>query len=338
MFHKFRKQLRSKKESRQPTTSLLISAPCGNHSLPAAQPQVATHLSHGTDDLTATAPHSEGPSLTIGEGQNYGVRVLFDSGNSACVDIVFIHGLTGDAYNTWLHKETGIHWPSKLLGQDIPDSRILSFGYDADVVNILGGGPASNSRLSNHAESLVGKLVRARERSETETRKIIFVAHSLGGLVTEQALTHSKNSAEPHLKQVERYTIGIVFLGVPHCGSDLEAWATFGRRMISILKRTNKDILSVLNPDSEMLHMVENSFHTNLRQRKYDPIEIVGFYEELAMKGIGEVATPILVQVTRLIVCLDCTSTLCKDCGLQSLWHSCRPYGTVPRLYWMSCR
>ena len=86
-----------------------------------------------------------GLSLTIGEGQNYGVRVLFDSSSSACVDIVFVHGLTSDAYNTWLHKETGVHWPSKLLGQDIPDSHILSFGYDADVVNILGGGPASNS-------------------------------------------------------------------------------------------------------------------------------------------------------------------------------------------------
>jgi pimeloyl-ACP methyl ester carboxylesterase len=238
------------------------------------------------------------PSRVIGEGQNYGVKVLHDGGNGACVDIVFVHGLTGNAYNTWLHKETGIYWPSELLGQDIPNSRILSFGYDADVVHILGGGPASNSRLSNHAESLVGKLVRERERSETETRKIIFVAHSLGGLVTEQALIHSKNSAEQHLNQVERYTIGIVFLGVPHCGSDLEAWATVGRRMVSILKRTNKDILGVLNPDSETLHIVENNFHTNLRQRTDDPIKIVGFYEELAMKGIGEVTTPTLLQIT----------------------------------------
>ena len=95
--------------------------------------------------------------------------MLHDNGKNACVDIVFVHGLTGNAYSTWLHKETGIHWPSQLLGQDIPDSRILSFGYDADVVNLLGGGPVSNSRLSNHAESLVDKLVRERERSGTET-------------------------------------------------------------------------------------------------------------------------------------------------------------------------
>lgn len=146
---------------------------------------MAIHLSQGTDNLTVTAPNFKGPLLTVGEGQTYRVRVLFDGGNSANIDIVFVHGLTGYIYNTWLHKETGVYWPSKLLGQDIPDSRILSFSYNADIITILGRGPASNSRLSNHTKSLVGKLVRERERSETEKRKIIFIAYSLGGLVTE---------------------------------------------------------------------------------------------------------------------------------------------------------
>jgi len=99
--------------------------------------------------------------------------------------------------------------------------------------------------------------------------------------------------------------------------------------MVSILKRTNKDILSVLNPDSEMLHMVENHFHTNLQQRRNSPIEIAGFYEELRVEPIGEVLTPTLSQVIHLMVCLDCASTLCKDCGLQFLWHPCRPHGIV---------
>lgn len=182
------------------------------------------------------------------------------------------------------------------MGQDISNSRILSFDYDANVVHILSGESTSNSRLSNHVESLIDRLVLERERSETKTRKIIFVAHSLDDLITKQALIHFKNSAKQHLNQVERYTIGIVFLRVPHCGFDLEAWATIERRMISILKRTNKNILDVLNSDSEMLHIVENNFHTNLRQRTNDSIKIVGFYEELAMKGIGEITTSILLQ------------------------------------------
>ena len=313
MLRKF--QFRSRNQSREPICSPPISTPSSSHSLPVTQPQEATHLPQWSNHPVVNTPNAQSTLSVHGEGPNYGMKVLFDGGNNAYVDIVFVHGLTGDAYNTWLHKRSRVHWPSQLLRQDVPESRILSFGYDADVVNILGG-PTSNSRLSNHAASLVGKLVRIREQSETETRKIIFVAHSLGGLVTEQALTHSKNSAEQYLNQVEHHTAGIVFLGVPHCGSDLEAWATFGRRMVSILRPTNKDILSVLNPDSEMLHMVENNFYTNLRKRKNDPIEIVSFYEELAVIGVGEVIIPISLHITRLTLYLDRTPTFCQNCGL----------------------
>ena len=43
--------------------------------------------------------------------------------------------------------------------------------------------PRINSQLSNHAENMVGDLVQKQERTKTESRKILIVAHSLGGLV-----------------------------------------------------------------------------------------------------------------------------------------------------------
>ncbi len=146
----------------------------------------------------------------IREGQNYGIKELHNGGTNASIDIVFVHGLTGNTYTTWLHKDSHVHWPSELLKQDIPDARILGFGYDADVVKLWN--PASNGRLSNHAENMVGALVRKRERTETETRRMLFIAHSLGGLIVEKALNHSR--------QVERCTAGVVFLGVPHGDTD----------------------------------------------------------------------------------------------------------------------
>ena len=234
-----------------------------------------------TNSKTSPAP--------IGKGQNYGIQVLHDGGTEAGVDIVFVHGLTGNAYDTWLHKETGIHWPSELLRQDIPDTRILSFGYDADIVNFWN--PASNSRLSSHAENLVGELVRERERTDTETRKILFVAHSLGGLVTEYALSHSRHAAEKHLHQIERCTARIAFLGVPHHGADLASWGKFGTRMVGVLRRANKDIVGVLDPGAEMLREVQKGFHTMLRLRKDEgsDISITCFYEELPVGAVGEV-------------------------------------------------
>lgn len=229
------------------------------HSSPDVAPQdLAVQPSQATVGPALTAANTQASLASIGEGQNYGVKVLYDGGIEASVDIVFVHGLTGNAYNTWLHKDARVHWPSEILRQDIPDARILSFGYDADIVNFWN--PVSNSRLSNHAESLVGDLVRMRERTNTETRKILFVAHSLGGLVIEYALSHSRNTAEKFLHQVERRTAGIIFLGVPHYGADLVSWAKFGTRMVGVLKQANKDIVGVLDPGSEMLREVQRAF------------------------------------------------------------------------------
>ena len=250
---------------------------------------VSERLSQTAIAPASTATNLPAPPAPIGKGQNYGVQQLYDGGLGAIVDIVFVHGLTGNAYDTWLHKDTDIHWPSKLLRQDIIDARILSFGYDADIVNFWN--PASSSRLSNHAENMVGELVRHRERTNTEIRKILFVAHSLGGLVVEYALGHSRNSAEIHLRQVERYTAGIVFLGVPHCGSDLASWAKVGAQMVKLLRRTNTEIIGVLQPGSEMLRETQKSFHNilRLRQDERSKISITCFYEELACTPVGHV-------------------------------------------------
>lgn len=138
---------------------------------------------------------------------------------------------------------------------------------------------------------MVGGLVRLREGSDTEKRKIIFVAHSLGGLIVEYALSHSRNSYEKHIHQIEHFTFGIAFLGTPHHGSDVAKWGKFGTDIASLIRPANKDIIAVLKPGSEMLDQVENGFHTILRKRKDEGCEvhITCFWEELPVAVIGQV-------------------------------------------------
>jgi hypothetical protein len=105
-------------------------------------------------------------------------------------------------------------------------------------------------------------------------------------------LLSSKNSAEAHHRQILESTEGIVFMGTPHCGSQLADWAKIGTSMAKLVKRLNESIISVLQPDSEVLARVQQEFHTMMRARSgagKHQIRIVCFYEDLPTPGIGEV-------------------------------------------------
>lgn len=96
---------------------------------------------------------------------------------------MFVHGLRGSSEDTWKKPGAETPWPRLLLPKDIPQARIMTFGYDADIVRWTD--PAGTNRIANHARNLLKYLSDERDGSESEDRPIIFVAHSLGGLVVE---------------------------------------------------------------------------------------------------------------------------------------------------------
>ena len=93
----------------------------------------------------------------IGETNNYGIKILHDP-SSAVLDIVFVHGLTGSAYSTWLHEDSGKHWPRDLIKNDISDARVMTFGYDTDASYFW-----EQDGISDHAKDLLDKLTRRRK-------------------------------------------------------------------------------------------------------------------------------------------------------------------------------
>ncbi|KAM7201196.1 hypothetical protein V8F20_004942 [Naviculisporaceae sp. PSN 640] len=250
-----------------------------------------------TSSTTTTIPTGQYPApAVIGKGKNHGITILHipDGADdhldfNPVVDIVFLHGLTGNSYDTWWHRESGVHWPRDLLKHDIPHGRLLSWGYDADVASFWGH--ASSNRLTEHARNLVGDLVWLRMESASEQRPILFVAHSLGGLVIQRALSISRERAESHLNSLEANARGIAFLGTPHNGSDLAAWAVLGARLIAKFKDTNVSILRTLERDSEILRDTQDAFGQLLRAREREgrPINVTCFYEEHALTGVGMV-------------------------------------------------
>jgi hypothetical protein len=72
------------------------------------------------------------------------------------IDIVTLHGITGDAYNTWTH-ENGNFWLRDFVPEDFPGARVFSFGYDAKVFCSRGKGT-----IESFARSLLEGLTRER--------------------------------------------------------------------------------------------------------------------------------------------------------------------------------
>jgi hypothetical protein len=103
-------------------------------------------------------------------------------------------------------------------------------------------------------------------------------------------LISSESSAESYTRNIFRCTRGISFLGTPHAGSGLAKWAEILGNFTNMVKSTNKDILRVLQPDSEVLARISTAFHTLLRRQVEEgqkPISIVCYFEELPVAGVG---------------------------------------------------
>ncbi|KAJ4287135.1 hypothetical protein N0V88_007757 [Collariella sp. IMI 366227] len=196
----------------------------------------------------------------------------------AIVDIIFVHGLTGDREKTWTASDASEPWPQALLPSELPTARVLTFGYDAYVTDWRG--MVSQDRIANHAWNLLTSLASYRDKDGTV---------GASGRV-HWALFTSRQRPEPHLHNVLQLTRGIAFLGTPHHGSGLARWAELLSRSIGVIKQTNTQIVEVLKRDSEVLARIQDGFHTMVKARSREglpPIEISCFYEELPLQGVG---------------------------------------------------
>ena len=74
-------------------------------------------------------------------------------------DIVAIHGITGDYETTWQWnpEQGGALWLRDFLPEDLPGTRVFSFGYDAKVVFTT-----SKATLRDFARSLLNRINRLR--------------------------------------------------------------------------------------------------------------------------------------------------------------------------------
>ncbi|KAK2601581.1 hypothetical protein QQS21_004899 [Conoideocrella luteorostrata] len=210
-------------------------------------------------------------------------------GGKTEVDIVFVHGLGGDRIDTWTWRDKDLDdttfWPGdrELLPTDCPTARILSFGYNADIAKFY---PESSKTISptltidDYSTALLESLRQLRG-DEDLNRPIIFVAHSMGGLVVANALCRDQK------KTIADHTIGTLFLGTPFLGSSKAKYAVIATAILDYIIPTQRLNVKDLEVRSKKLTEICETFAKFLkardRSRDQPHLEVACFFEERPM-------------------------------------------------------
>jgi tetratricopeptide (TPR) repeat protein len=132
----------------------------------------------------------------------------------ARLNVVFFHGLGGDAYGTWRRGvKASAFWPV-WLARDIPGLTTWTLAYEAPPTNWLGTAMPIQDRAKNVLECLLGCR-------ELRGVPLVFVCHSLGGLVVKQVLraADGRRAYSAETRTFLDSVKGVVFIATPHTGS-----------------------------------------------------------------------------------------------------------------------
>jgi pimeloyl-ACP methyl ester carboxylesterase len=158
-------------------------------------------------------------------GEVDGLFTIIGCGNEARVgDVVFVHGLDGDAKTTWHPQDKPEHFWPKWLGEDDPTLGVWCAGYDAYSLAWKG----SALPLADRATAFLARF----EAAGIGDRPLVLIGHSLGGLVIKQLLRHAHDLGNTYWKALVGNTRGVVFLSTPHSGSDLANYVQYVSKVL----------------------------------------------------------------------------------------------------------
>ncbi|KAI1762699.1 hypothetical protein GGR53DRAFT_402681 [Hypoxylon sp. FL1150] len=222
---------------------------------------------------TAGKSHAQSRRNSETEAGSIGLTVIYTPENAHKADIVFIHGLGGTSRWTWSKdRDPELFWPLTFLPlePDVCLARILTFGYNA---NFRKSGNVSTSVL-DFAKDLLFDLKYAKDDKKEDLNMgvvpLIFVVHSMGGLIVKEAYMQGQN--DPEYEAIIKAISAITFLATPHRGTHL---AETLNRILQWTMITNlKQYISELAKNSFTLQKLNEQFR-HIAPR----LDIVSFYE-----------------------------------------------------------
>lgn len=207
-------------------------------------------------------------------------------------DIVFVHGLNGGSQSTWSKDNRASHfWPKEWLPLDdaFHDVRIHSFGYPSglareSVLNVrdfsssllaaVRDSPSMNGRSNKVGSNLSELLLCRKHIDQCVQAPLIFVTHSMGGLVTK--LAYILGRQDPAFKSVVDRICSILFLATPHQGAAIAQ--TLSNLLAVVPGSGARPFVNDLLPLSPILQSINEDF-----PRVCGELQLFSFYETRPM-------------------------------------------------------
>jgi hypothetical protein len=178
-----------------------------------------------------------------------------------------------------------VYWPRDLLPHTVPNARVLTYGYDTSITHRVVSLPSKITLYDIAGDFLVALEA---ERRPDASRPVLFVAHSLGGIVVKEMLRRSNgyHMSQAHLHGVFEATVGIVFFGTPHAGADPRGLVQHVAEMAAEVVgfSVNKQILNTLLPTSDRLREQRDEFNIIAHKKEWI---IHSFQEQIGVGLLG---------------------------------------------------
>uniref|UniRef100_A0ABI7YLZ3 Protein SERAC1 n=1 Tax=Felis catus TaxID=9685 RepID=A0ABI7YLZ3_FELCA len=222
---------------------------------------------------------------TMREKYQDGVYVLhpqYRTSQPIKADVLFIHGLMGAAFKTWRQQDNEqlltekileddarytTCWPKTWLARDCPALRIISVEYDTSLSDWRTRCPMERKSIAFRSDELLRKL----RAAGVGDRPVIWVSHSMGGLLVKKMLLEA--SKKPEMSTVINNTRGIIFYSVPHHGSHLAEYSVNIRYLLFPSLEVKE-----LSKDSPALKTLQDDFLEFAKDKNF---QVLNFVETL---------------------------------------------------------
>ncbi|HEY6880509.1 MAG TPA: hypothetical protein VI299_20940, partial [Polyangiales bacterium] len=152
--------------------------------------------------------------IEFGEEPPAGLVEVGTRAAAATTAIVFVHGVMGDSKTTWKNGETNAYWPQLVRDDTRAFGRADVFTYEY-ASRMLSASPKI-FQVAQDLELRLAQLLR-----ERNYQNLVFIAHSMGGLVVRSMLRESGSA--PRVRAVFYYATPTAGSEVSDLGSLLSS-------------------------------------------------------------------------------------------------------------------